>query len=92
LSDLTGKQVLEMLNREWKENKNMRYKTYIKFLEICTFLFWVETLGIAVIFTFGFWYFWTMFFCIVKRYNKNISNGKRLKEWDFIFKLVKTNV
>lgn len=32
----------------------MKTKTYIKILEICTFLFFVETVGIAVIFRFGF--------------------------------------
>lgn len=32
----------------------MKTKTYIKLLEICTFLFFVETICIAVIFKFGF--------------------------------------
>lgn len=32
----------------------MSNRNYIKFLEVCTFLFWVETLAIAIIFRFGF--------------------------------------
>lgn len=28
----------------------MKYSSYIKFLELCTFLFWIETLCIIVMF------------------------------------------